>query len=354
MNHENIFRQQSFVFSSFLQNKNNMNKGTLVISLDYELMWGMFDVVSKDGYGRTNVANVPEAIERMVALFQKYGVHATFATVGMLMYKDKDELIADFPKDRPSYNKTTCSAYNGTIDSIQKDEEIQFFQPEVVQELKATEGIEIGTHTYCHYYCWEGGQTVEQFDADIRKACEVASRNGIELKSIIFPRNQVSPEHLKICAKYGITSYRGNAVKYFNEPQSKFEAYKNKICRLLDAYINIGGMSSVPYSEIDTEEEPKNLRASRMLRPYISKLAFLDGLRLRRMKTEMLHAARKGEMYHIWWHPHNFGANMDKNLAFLEELLKCYKECKEKYNMQSCTMTELAEQLFNNKNNHSY
>ena len=36
------------------------------------------------------------------------------------------------------------------------------------------------------------------------------------------------------------------AVKYFNKPQSKFEAYKNKICRLLDAYINIGGMSSVP------------------------------------------------------------------------------------------------------------
>ena len=320
-------------------------KGTFLISLDYELMWGMFDVVSKEDYGRTNVSNVPMVIDKLLALFRKYDVHATFATVGMLMYENKEKLVEDLPSIRPSYINTTCSAYNGTIEGIKHDEEIQFFQPQVVQKLKNADGIEVGTHTYCHYYCWENGQTIEQFDVDINKACEVAERNGIVLKSIIFPRNQVSTEHLKVCAKYGITSYRGNALKYFNEPKNRWEGIKNRICRLFDAYLNIGGVTSVPYSEIDLSEIPVNLRASRLLRPYSQKLAILDGIRLNRMKKEILHAAQNGEMYHIWWHPHNFGANMEQNLAFLEELLKFYSECRHTYGMNSFTMNEMVEYL---------
>lgn len=326
---------------------NKINHGSFVISLDYELMWGMFDVVSKDGYGKTNVENVPQVIYRLVDLFQKYDVHATFATVGMLMYNNKQELVADMPIVRPSYDIPERSAYNGTIGDIKEYEELLFFQLPVVESLKLSNVIEVGTHTYCHYYCWEKGQTIEQFDADIKKAVEVANHNGIELKSIIFPRNQVSPEHLKVCSKYGITSYRGNALKYFNEPMSKAEAIKNRICRLLDAYINVGGMSTVPYSDIDVNEQPVNLRASRLLRPYIPLLSCFEGLRLKRMKAEMLYAAKKGEMYHIWWHPHNFGLYMEQNLAFLEELLKCYKDCHLRYGMQSYTMKELCKELRN-------
>lgn len=321
--------------------------GSFIISLDYELMWGMFDKVSKEDYGRTHIQNVPEAIDRMVNLFLKYGIHATFATVGMLMYKNKAELIADLPNHKPSYKKIECSPYNNVIQDIRSDEEIEFFQSEVIDKLKNTEGIEVGTHTFCHYYCWENGQTTEQFDADIAKACQVAKRRDIELRSIIFPRNQVSKEHLKICAKHGITSYRGNAIKYFNEPKNKIEKIKNRICRLLDAYINIGGMTGVSYFDIDISENPINLRASRMLRPYSKKLSFLEGLRLRRMKREMIHAAKNNKMYHIWWHPHNFGANMDENFKFLEKLLICYHECNKKYNMQSYTMTELTNELKN-------
>ena len=173
----------------------------------------------------------------------------------------------------------------------------------------------------------------------------MAERNGIVLKSIIFPRNQVSTEHLKVCAKYGITSYRGNALKYFNEPKNRWEGIQNRICRLFDAYLNICGVTSVPYSEIDLSEIPVNLRASRLLRPYSQKLAILDGIRLNRMKKEMIHAAQNGEMYHIWWHPHNFGANMEQNLAFLEELLKFYSECRHTYGMNSFTMNEMVEYL---------
>lgn len=322
----------------------NMINGTLVISLDYELMWGCYEWSTTEEYGKSNVSRVPEVINSMLSLFHQYGVHATFATVGMIMRKDKDEAIRMAPEKKPSYYRITASPYsNNYIQQIKSEHEKLFFAPEQVKTLEADQNIEVGTHTYCHYYCWEPGQTIDEFDADIQKSVEAASKLGIILKSIVFPKNQVSEEHLKICSKYGIKSYRGNARKFYNKPKNIFEATKNRICRLLDTYINMGGMTSTPYDKLERKEGMLNVCASRILRPYSPRLSFLDGLRIRRIRNEMIYAAKNGEMYHLWWHPHNFGSNIVENICFLENVLKVYKFCHDRYGMQSCTMNEISE-----------
>ena len=321
-------------------------QGSLVISLDYELMWGCCEGSTPEDYGKSNIAHVPEVINRMLKLFHKYDVHVTFATVGMIMLSDKEEAISMAPAKKPSYFRVEASPYsNNYIQQIKPEHESLSFAPQQVKILNADPNIEVGTHTYCHYYCWEPGQTIDEFEADLKKAVEAAGNLGITLKSIVFPKNQVSDEYLAICAKYGITSYRGNALKYFNEPNSKLEAVKNRIARLLDAYINVGGMTSIPYDKLESKEGILNVCASRMLRPYSPRLSFLEGLRLRRIRNEMVHAAKKGELYHLWWHPHNFGANMEENFVFLENVLKTYKDCNYRYGMQSCTMNEFTDQL---------
>lgn len=325
---------------------NSIDKGTLVISLDYELMWGLVDVASKDGYGKTNVLQVPEVINRMVGLFEKYNVHVTFATVGMIMHDNVEDLLADLPDKRPSYSDTKMSPYeNGYINAISKEDEEMFFQPKIVQNIQSHKILEIGTHTYCHYYCWAEGQTTDQFEEDIKKAVDIAKSKGINIKSVVFPRNQVSEQHLEVCSRYGIKSYRGNALKYFDEPTSKLGVFKQRICRLLDAYLNIGGNTSIPYEKLETKSGMVNICASRMLRPYIPQLSCLEWLRLKRIKKEMVNAAKEGKLYHLWWHPHNFGANMENNFRFLEGVLESYKYCHSQYGMQSCTMDELRIQL---------
>lgn len=321
-----------------------MDKGCLVISLDYELMWGVHDVCTIDGYGKSNIVNVPIAIDRILDLFGKYEVHATFATVGMLMCRDKKEMLDWVPPLLPSYDMVERSPY-AKIDAIKDFEQHLYFQPNILEKLKYTEGIEIGTHTYCHYYCWEKGQNIDQFDADIKTAVELASQKGIAIKSIVFPRNQVSVDYLSVCAKYGIKYYRGNTEKFFSEPRTFLESVKNKVCRLLDAYWNVGGMTTIPYEKMSTNSGLINVQASRFIRPYSRKIAFFDSFRLKRICEEMEYAAKYGQCYHIWWHPHNFGANIDKNLLFLEEILKCYKACREKYGMVSLTMSELGANL---------
>ena len=69
------------------------NSGRFIISLDYELMWGVRDHHTKESYGAA-VLGARNAIPRMLAMFEKYNVQATWATVGLLFCETKDEMIA--------------------------------------------------------------------------------------------------------------------------------------------------------------------------------------------------------------------------------------------------------------------
>ena len=54
----------------------------------------------------------------------------------------------------------------------------------------------------------------------------------------------------------------------------------------------------------------------------------------------MIQAAANGEVYHLWWHPHNFGYFLEENMLFLEQILTHYSSLKEKYNFESKSMIE--------------
>lgn len=326
-----------------------IDHGSFVISLDFELSWGMIDKSTAEEYGRTHVARVPEVVKSMLALFDKYDVMATFATVGLIMLSDKNEALNLAPSHKPLYKNSILSPYaDKFIENIKTENVKLYFAPELIEKLKNNHHIEIGTHTFCHYYCWEDGQTVEQFEQDLLTAIKIAQKNDIKLTSIVFPRNQVSKLYLQTCAKHGIEIYRGNAVKFYEQPKNKIHGYKNRINRLLDTYIKIGKRTTISYKTIDSLENPINVPASRFLAPYSNKLAFFEGLKLNRIKTEIKYAAKQHELYHLWWHPHNFGDNIEKNLENLEEILKYYDKCRKKYGMQSYTMTEFALNLKEN------
>ena len=318
--------------------------GSLVISLDYELMWGVRDLFTPEDYGQSNVKQVGEVISRLLQLFDKYDIHATFATVGLIFCQNKKQALDYSPILKPSYDKQILSPYNNYyIEGIKEKHNELFFAPNSIAQLQAHKNIEVGTHTFCHYYCWAKGQTPEQFDADLSQACKIAAKQGLILKSIVFPRNEVDEESLKICVKHGITVYRGNAKKFFDYKTNKFSDLMQRICRLFDAYVKIGKYSIVDYSDIDVRSDCINIPATRMIRPYSLKLSFLEKQRLRRIKAELEYAAKMGSLCHLWWHPHNFGANINENFLFLEEVLKCFAYCRDRYGMQSYTMSEMVE-----------
>ena len=56
----------------------------------------------------------------------------------------------------------------------------------------------------------------------------------------------------------------------------------------------------------------------------------------------MRHAARNGQVFHLWWHPHNFGSHVDDNMAILRQILAHYRALAEEHGMVSRNMGEVA------------
>jgi hypothetical protein len=71
-------------------------------------------------------------------------------------------------------------------------------------------------------------------------------------------------------------------------------------------------------------------------------LKLLEPLRLRRIKKSMTHEAKRGEVFHLWWHPHNFGIHQEENFRNLEEILRHFTALQTKYGMQSASMSDLS------------
>jgi hypothetical protein len=111
--------------------------------------------------------------------------------------------------------------------------------------------------------------------------------------------------------------------------------------RLADSYLSIGGAHDHEPALVDGMVD---VPASRFLRP-VGKSAVLERLRLRRITSAMETAARRRKIFHLWWHPHNFGVELQENLAFLRAILDCFHVLQERYGMRSMTMAAVADEV---------
>jgi peptidoglycan/xylan/chitin deacetylase (PgdA/CDA1 family) len=333
-----------------MENKYTMNNGKFVISLDFELMWGVRDNKNQTTYGE-NVSGVQKVIPKLLELFKKYQINATFSTVGLLFFETKQELLENIPALKPQYKNPNLSPYNGHFDILQEDSrnDIYHFAPNLIKEIQKYPEQEVGTHTFSHYYCLEDGQTIETFKADLESAIKIANKFGITLTSLVFPRNQFNDDYLKICSELGILCYRGNEHSWlYRAKNGQDESYFRRFFRLLDAYLNISGHNC--YSDQTLKSKmPIDIPSSRFLRPFSRTLKLLESIRFQRIKSGMTYAAKNNLTYHLWWHPHNFGINQDENFSFFEKVLDHYKFLNLNYNFRSYTMSNLANMIINEK-----
>lgn len=317
-----------------------MSKGIFTISLDFELFWGVRDHRTLENYGE-NIRNVYHVVPRLLELFSKYNVHCTWATVGFLFFNEKKEMMSYLPVQRPTYEKKDYDPYPYLEQN--ELEKIYHFAPALIEQIRRTPGQEIGTHTFSHFYTLEKNTTIGQFQSDLRAAIAIAKEKGIEIKSIVFPRNQYSDEHIKACLEEGIKIYRGNALSGVYKPTSREnEKLFRKGTRFADAYINITGHHC---HAIPAVSEIINLPASRFLRPYDPKFKMFDKLKLRRIKQGIKFAAKHGLIYQLWWHPHNFGKYMNENFKFLEQVLEYYHQLNREGKIESQNMLEIYSNI---------
>ncbi len=308
-----------------------------IISLDFEMFWGVADSRTVANYGQ-HVRGEYEAIPRMLDAFVRRGIRATWATVGMLMCRDYAHWRALRPASLPGYQRQSCSPY--TLDQTVEAHPELFFAPDLVKRVRDSAGQEVASHTYSHFYCGEAGATPQQFIDDMVCAEAVGADLGLRFTSLVFPRNQVLPEYLAVLPRTGIRVYRSNPQHgLYRDGHRVPGGVLGRAARLADAWLPLAGALG---AQAERQGALVALPASRFLRPYAPALAPFEPLRLHRIKAGMTAAARSGSDYHLWWHPHNFGCHTDHNMAMLEAVLAHYDVLRERHGMRSATMAEVA------------
>jgi len=319
-------------------------QGTLVFSLDFELYWGVRDR-SLEEYGE-NISGVRTLLPRLLEYVAKNGIHITWATVGFLFFDSKEELIASLPANKPAGGGPDLNPYE-YLQNIGASESADpcHYGLSLIQQIAETPHQEIGTHTFAHFHGWDRESHADYLANDLMAAKMSAERIGEKLESLVFPQNRYSDACLSECRKAGIKSYRGNPGLSCDWGPLKGLDIDNpliKAKRFIDSFLPVSGDNTFDLESV-AQSSPFNIPGSRFLRPYSSRLRFLEPYKILRMKSEMTLAAKNRKIYHLWFHPHNFGINQEKNMDIFKSIIEHFLDLKQKFGMQSMNMAEVAE-----------
>ena len=318
--------------------------GALVLSLDFELHWGVRDHQPAEGPYRANLLGARAVIPRLLDMFEEFDAAATWATVGFLFARNRDELSRFRPSVLPEYVDRRLSPYEEAVGKDESEDPLHYASS-LIDLIGNAPRQEIGTHTYSHYFCGEAGQTKTSFAADIAAAVAIANSRGVRIRSIVFPRNQFNPEYADILISNGITAYRGNPSAWMWRFRDNEEGKKwwRRAGRFADAYVPLGGGELVLWDSILQSNGMCDVRASHVLKPYRPTRGSLPAMHLHRIRRALRSAARSGTICHLWWHPHNFGRFQEQNLRMLRAVLEEFRRCRAQYGMMSLNMHEVDE-----------
>jgi len=314
--------------------------GALVISLDFELHWGVRDHVPLTDAAERRMRAARKVVEELLARFADAGVSATWATVGFLFAGGAAELERLAPAVRPAYADAALDPYREAVGTDEASDPSHFARS-LIEKVARTPGQEVGTHTYSHYYCLDDTAGSAAFEADLASAVKAASEMGITLRSIVFPRNQIRPECLPALARHGIRNYRGNSLlggTLARRGGVVGPAYRAS--RFADAFVPLSGAQDYPWRAIPEANGLRDVRASLFLRVHAPRSAVPGGMHVRRVVGAMRHAARSGRVFHLWWHPHNFASHPEHCFAALASVLAEFDRLRGSDGMRSLTMDE--------------
>lgn len=321
--------------------------GALVISLDFELHWGVRDRILLDDAERAVLLQARDGIPRILDLFEEYSVHATWAVVGLLFARSSEEAEAFRPHKEPHYRDARLNPYREKIGKGEDDDPFHF-APRLIDQIAKRRGQEIASHSFSHYYCLEPGQTEEEFEADLKSAIAIAANAGYTLRSYVFPRNQVNPPYLAALRRSGILAYRGNEPIEVRKAGSFAEQRRpdKRIARLADTFMDLYGPLTVRrHGPVDGPLELLPIPASRYLRSYRPAFGLLEPCLLQRISNAMKYAAEHAEVFHLWWHPEDFAAHFNSSLRVLRSVLDQFAQFRARNGMVSLSMGDLAQQV---------
>lgn len=321
--------------------------GALVISLDFELHWGLLNTYPLSSI-ESRLLGARKAVTAFLDLFSMYGIHATWAVVGFLFFQTKQQLLYAIPVVLPTIRNGDQSPYD-ILDGIglNESEDPHHYANSLVESIRGTKFQEVATHTFAHFVWDDLPENLTAFREDLKAAAKCnQDENGFY--SIVFPQNKYNEQQLRMAGEQGISAYRGKRRYWYSflNRQDKLRRIFYRCARMMDHHIGISGNNLIAWDSIPASV-PCNIMESWPLSCYPDKSwpAVFETLRLSRMKRSLSAAAKQRKIHHLWWHPHEFGVNTERSLVFLEKLLAHFAGLRDKYGMISLNMREVVEKI---------
>lgn len=337
-------------------NDGNGNKGrgacarpfdgaVFTISLDFELMWGSFDSgkhrrfvshLARDGAGGFHATR--EIVERLLALFRKYDVSVTWATVGHL-FLDACEARGgvkhpDMP--RPRHGWFERDWYDCDPCSDLRAEPLWYGRDMVERILAARPKHDVGSHSFSHVIFGDEGCTREVAEAEVRKCVELARGMGLRLESFVFPRNQLG--HLDVLREHGFTVTRGAAPFWFAKFRSRT---LRRVGHVIDDLLAVTPDCGLPVKSTSglwvapVSMFLQSLDGPRRLIPV--------GSRIRKGIKGIERAVEEKSIFHLSFHPtENFCFRTDEMFRALEAIVAHAARRRDEGLLQVLTMADIA------------
>lgn len=286
-------------------------KPALVVSIDFELRWGLLGVLGDDmAEYRQNLEGVEEVVPRLLEVFDRRGVRGTWATVGALASRDWDEWHTRAPV-WPRYDNPVF-AWRDSYRRLDPKGRLHF-APHLVDAIVATSGQELASHTFDHVYFREPGFTRDDATADTDAVVRVfEERWGVRVRTCVFPRNQVA--HTDVLLERGIVACRHNpAATYWNAATEEEQTASVRALRYADSLIPLGRRASATPA----------FRSSYFVRLNLPSMLWRQ--HCRRMVSEA-RTLKDDETLHCWFHPHNIGAVPKQGAVRVAEFLDMVRD----------------------------
>jgi len=216
-----------------------------------------------------------------------------------------------------------------------------FFAPDLVNAILDQGSQELGSHSFGHFDCLDEFACVDGFSNDIDLFRIISSQFGIKAKSFVFPRNNISDLYICELEKNKFKCFRSNHSHflYANGHDVKLGSF-GRLLRFADSYFPISRKKNILINNAGFGINA--LPADLFLRPWSNLLSSCDILKVKRIKDKMTFNAKNGVDFHLWWHPHNFGINLEKNIFVLRHILQHYQGLEKQYGMCSISMGEIG------------
>ncbi len=278
--------------------------GAFCISIDLELAWGNWDQLSPEYLRECQLLERP-IVERLTQLLDRYDISATWAIVGHLLKKRRNDPL-------PS--------------------QTAWYAADIIEQIgKTSTPQEIGSHSFAHI-CYQDADAKSAY-ADLEAAKKIHDEHYLQFSSFVYTKDLVG--HTDLLNRFGIIVYRSMDVSWYAGAR-RIGSSLYRILSLMDKLLSIPPTVVLPIVHANGIVE---LPCSMLLigRNGLRRFIHPKALKMK-AKFGLNSAASKNALFHLRFHPSNFYYQTESQFEVFENILAYACQLRDKNAINICTM----------------